>query len=121
MRTVRAPCLWLAKMNVVDRVEVHVFRVPAKRCLPHPKVKVRCVDPLPHSDAHDVQASACVRAGVSESGPRICRQLAVHVQDRVCTYSWYRGNGACSMAIKKASQKSGDWDWFVTWRSSAAQ
>lgn len=33
-------------MEVVDAVQVHVFRVPGEGCLPHAKVEVRSVDPL---------------------------------------------------------------------------
>ena len=31
-------------MQVVDTVEVHVLSVPCKKCLPHAKVEVSCVD-----------------------------------------------------------------------------
>lgn len=33
-------------MEVVDAVQVHVFRVPGEGCLPHAKVEIWSVDPL---------------------------------------------------------------------------
>lgn len=40
------PGLWLSKVQVVDAIKIHVFCVPRKGALPHPKVQVRRVDTL---------------------------------------------------------------------------
>ena len=40
------PRLGSTKVQVIDTVEVHVFCVPPKRCLPHAKVQVGSVDTL---------------------------------------------------------------------------
>ena len=47
----RIPCLWCPKVQVVDAVEIHVFRVPPKCCLPHAEVQVGCVHAL---DLHPI-------------------------------------------------------------------
>lgn len=38
------PLLGGAKMEIIDRVKIHVLDVPCKRCFPHSKVEVRRVD-----------------------------------------------------------------------------
>lgn len=38
------PRLWCPKMQIIYTVEIHVFRMPCKRSLPHTKIKVRGVD-----------------------------------------------------------------------------
>ena len=40
------PELGIAVVQVIDRVEIHVFCVPGKRRLPHAEVKVGCVDAI---------------------------------------------------------------------------
>ena len=40
------PELGIAVVQVIDRVEIHVFCVPGKRRLPHAEIKVGCVDPI---------------------------------------------------------------------------
>lgn len=40
------PRLWLSKVQVVDAVQIHVFRVPGKGRLPHAKVQVGGVHAL---------------------------------------------------------------------------
>lgn len=63
------PCLGMPEVDVVDAVEIHVFRVPAEGCLPHAKVQVRGVDSLDAGAqllVQEVQASAWSRGGESE-------------------------------------------------------
>lgn len=55
-----SPGLWLAEMQVVDAVEVHVLRVPRKGGFPHAEVQVRCVHSLDDNPTlllHHVQKS----------------------------------------------------------------
>ena len=40
------PELGIAVVQVIDRVEIHVFCVPGKRRLPHAEIKVGCVDTI---------------------------------------------------------------------------
>ena len=40
------PELGIAVVQVIDRVEIHVFCVPGKRRLPHAEIKVGCVDAI---------------------------------------------------------------------------
>ena len=40
------PALGFPEMKVVDGIQIHVLRVPGERCLPHPEIKVGCVDPV---------------------------------------------------------------------------
>ena len=40
------PTFGLPKVNVVDGIKIHIFRVPSERRLPHPKVEVSRVDTI---------------------------------------------------------------------------
>lgn len=40
------PGLGLSEVQVIDAVQVHVFRVPGKGCLPHAEVQVRRIHTL---------------------------------------------------------------------------
>lgn len=40
------PRLGLPAVDIVNAIQIHVFGVPSKRCLPHPKVQICRIDPL---------------------------------------------------------------------------
>ena len=49
------PCLWCTIMKVVDAVQIHIFSMPCKHCLPHAEIQVCSINTLNPYTAYAIQ------------------------------------------------------------------